>query len=100
MNDRHGSPCKGRQTPPKPPKREPVQATHAYILRYRYLVPLIKPPWAAALYRLCGSTTAFPDNDVRFVVAERFATREREPVCRILRRHRLSRARLRVLHAS
>jgi len=29
----------------------PSQIIHAYILRYWYLVPLIKPPWAAAL---CG----------------------------------------------
>ena len=27
----------------------PGQATHAYILGYWHLVPLIKPPWAAAL---------------------------------------------------
>ena len=27
----------------------PGQATHAYILRYWYLVPLIKHPWAAGL---------------------------------------------------
>ena len=26
------------------------QTVHAYILRYWYLVPLIKPPWAAGLY--------------------------------------------------
>jgi len=28
----------------------PGQATHAYMLRYWYLVPLIKPHWAAGLY--------------------------------------------------
>jgi len=34
----------------------PGQATYAYILRYWYLVPLIKPPWAAVLvlFILCS----------------------------------------------
>ena len=36
----------------------PGQATHAYILRYWYLVPLIKPPWAAVLYTVSKNDTA------------------------------------------
>ena len=32
----------------------PGQATHAYILRYWNLVPLIKTPWAAGPYTDCG----------------------------------------------
>jgi len=34
----------------------PGQAAHAYILKYWYLVPLIKPRWAAGLliaYQVC-----------------------------------------------
>ena len=33
----------------RPDKHIPGQTGHAYILRYWYLVPLIKPPWAAVL---------------------------------------------------
>ena len=33
----------------------PGQATYAYILRYWYLVPLIKPPWAAVLITVLPS---------------------------------------------
>ena len=44
----------------------PGQATHAYILIYWYLVPLIKPPWAAALYSATSGKQA--DENTGFMV--------------------------------